>query len=307
MTTADARRPTPTADAVFEWGLARLLDDDGVPLGAGFLITGDLVCTCAHVLVDDLETAKTQSAAPDEPVLVDFPLLADGRSTPVAATVAEWRPEDDVAVLRLAHAVPGTAPLALASPAQPLWGREARVYGFPEDTSSGVNAHGTLRGGQGAGRIQLDTGSGSVPILPGFSGSPVWDVEARTVVGMIATRGGRSLAGTAYLIPARRLAPGEPETPDGTGPFKGLLRFEEEDAHLFHGREQDAQSLAEAVRERPLVLLTGQSGTGKSSVLRAGLLPRLRAADAVVVVRTPREADDPAELLGEALLALWDV
>ncbi|MEV0638937.1 trypsin-like peptidase domain-containing protein [Streptomyces sp. NPDC050619] len=307
MTSADAGHPAPSADAVFEWGLARLLDEGGVPLGAGFLITGDLVCTCAHVLVDDPEALKTRSAVPDEPVLVDFPLLADGRSTPVAATVAEWRPEDDVAVLRLAHPVPGTAPLALASPAQPLWGREARVYGFPEDTDSGVNAHGTLRGGQGAGRIQLDTGRGSVPILPGFSGSPVWDVEARTVVGMIATRGGRSLAGTAYLIPARRLAPGELEMmPGGTGPFKGLLRFEEEDAHLFHGREQDARALAEAVRERPLALLTGQSGTGKSSVLRAGLLPRLRAADAVVVVRTPREADHPAEFLGEALLALWD-
>ncbi|MFF9114430.1 trypsin-like peptidase domain-containing protein [Streptomyces massasporeus] len=301
MATAEARRPS--ASPAFEWGLARLLGTDGGPLGAGFLITPHLVCTCAHVLADEV---RTSAAVPDTPVRVDFPLLAEGSPPPVTATVVEWRPEDDVAVLRLAHPVHGSAPLPLASPGQALWGREARVYGFPEDTVSGVNAHGTLRGGQGAGRIQLDTGAGSVPILPGFSGSPVWDVEARTVIGIIAARGGRSLTGTAYLIPARRLAPGEILAAEDREPFKGLLRFEEGDAHLFHGREDDAAGLARAVRERPLVLLTGQSGTGKSSLLRAGLLPRLREADAVVVVRTPREADDPATFFGEALLALWD-
>ncbi|MFE1455473.1 trypsin-like peptidase domain-containing protein [Streptomyces sp. NPDC058735] len=301
MTTAEAR--SPSASPAFEQGLARLWDADGLPLGAGFLITSDLVCTCAHVLAGEV---RAPSAVPDTPVRVDFPLLADGSGPPVTATVAEWRPDDDVALLRLEHPVHGAAPLPLASPDQALWGREARVYGFPEDTVSGVNAHGVLRGGQGAGRIQLDTGAGSVPVLPGFSGSPVWDVGARTVVGMIAARGGRSLTGTAYLIPARRLAPVRTPAAEGREPFKGLLRFEEEDAPLFHGREDDAAALAEAVRERPLVLVTGQSGTGKSSVLRAGLLPRLREADAVVVVRTPREADDPAVFLGEALLALWD-
>ncbi|GGV87931.1 hypothetical protein GCM10010294_70260 [Streptomyces griseoloalbus] len=301
MATAETHRPS--ASPAFEWGLARVLDTDGVPLGAGFLITSDLVCTCAHVLAGE---ARTPSAVPDVPVRVDFPLIADGGSPPVTATVVEWRPEDDVALLRLVHPVRGAAPLPLALPDQALWGREARLYGFPEDAVSGVNAHGVLRGGQGAGRVQLDTGAGSVPVLPGFSGSPVWDVEARTVVGMIAARGGRSLTGTAYLIPARRLVSGEIRTAGDREPFKGLLRFEEEDAPLFHGREDDAAALGEAVRERPLVLVTGQSGTGKSSVVRAGLLPRLREADAVVVVRTPREADDPALFLCEALLALWD-
>jgi WD40 repeat protein len=301
MATAEARRPA--SSPAFEWGLARILGTDGVPLGAGFLITHDLVCTCAHVLVGD---PRTQQAVPDAPVLVDFPLLADGCPPPVAVTVVEWRPEDDVAVLRLTRPVHGSAPLPLASPDQPLWGREARVYGFPEDTVSGVNAHGTLRGAQGADRIQLETGTGSVPILPGFSGSPVWDVQARTAVGMIATRGGRSLTGTAYLIPARRLGRIQAPAIGDREPFKGLLRFEEEDAHLFHGREDDANALAEAVRERPLLLVTGQSGTGKSSLVRAGLLPRLRERDAIVAVRTWREADDPAAFVGEALLALWD-
>ncbi|WP_037681992.1 trypsin-like peptidase domain-containing protein [Streptomyces griseus] len=304
MTAADAHRPAPAAPRVaFEQGLARILDPSGEPVGAGFLLTRDLVCTCAHLLAD---LTDPQPPRPDEPVLVDFPLLTEGRSARVSATVTGWHPADDIALLRLAHEVPGAAPLPLAGPDAPLYGREARLYGFPEDTDTGVNAHGILRGGQGAGRIQLDAGHGSVPIRPGFSGSPVWDVEARHVVGLLATRGRGGIAGTAYLIPAGRLAPAGPHPSDDGGPFKGLLRFEETDAHLFLGRERETETLLSAVRERPLTLLTGQSGTGKSSLLRAGLLPRLRDTDAVVVVRTPREADDPAEFLGEALLALWE-
>ncbi|MEV5549164.1 serine protease [Streptomyces sp. NPDC052309] len=304
MPPADAQGPASPAGAVFERGFARLLGPDRVPIGAGFLLTRDLVCTCAHVLVD---RPTADSAAPDGPVLVDFPLLEGGASEPVEATVAEWHPADDIAVLRPARPVEGTEPLPLTGTSEPPWGREARVYGFPDDTDTGVNAHGILRGGQGAGRVQLDTGDGSVQIAPGFSGSPVWDVAERAVVGVLATRGRRSLAGTAYLIPARRLAALDGvRVPGEAGPFKGLLRFDEEDAHLFHGREKEVAALTEAVNERPLTLLTGQSGTGKSSVLRAGLLPGVRASGAVLAVRTPRESDDPAEFLGEALLALWD-
>lgn len=302
MTATDAEGSAAGIHTAFERGLARLLDEHGDPLGAGFLLTRDLVCTCAHLLVD---LPDESSPRPDEPVLVDFPLLAEDRSAPVPATVVEWRPTDDVAVLRLAQEVAGSAPLPSAGLKARLYGREVRLYGFPEETDTGVNAHGTLRGGQGAGLIQLDAGHGSVPIQPGFSGSPVWDVEAGHLVGMLATRGRGSLAGTAYLIPARQLWAAETEVPDA-GPFKGLLRFEEDDAAVFLGREQETEALDAAVRRNPVTLLAGQSGTGKSSLLRAGLLPRLRAAKAVVVVRTPQEADDPGEFLGEALLALWE-
>ncbi|MFF3751719.1 trypsin-like peptidase domain-containing protein [Streptomyces sp. NPDC002018] len=271
MAASDITPPlSSSSGAVFEWGLARILGPDGEPRGAGFLLAPDLVCTCAHLLVGQ---PQADSAAPDVPLRADFPLLADP-SAPVATTVAKWRPADDVLVLRLADEVPGTTPLPLAGLDVPPWGIEARVYGFPETTRTGVNAHGVLRGGEGRGRFQLDAGQGSVPLAGGFSGSPVWDVQARAVVGMLATRGRAGLEGTAYLVPERRLA--LQEAADGSGPFKGLLRFEEEDSHLFHGREKETEDLTEAVRVRPLTLLTGQSGTGKSSLLRAGLLPRLR-------------------------------
>lgn len=64
-------------------------------------------------------------------------------------------------------------------------------------------------------------------------------------------------------------------------PYKGLEAFEEADAADFHGRDDLVAGIlkrfhAAGVRSR-LVLVVGGSGTGKSSVVRAGVLPHLRA------------------------------
>src|SRR5215471_3284610 len=61
-------------------------------------------------------------------------------------------------------------------------------------------------------------------------------------------------------------------------PYRGLARFETQDARWFFGREDVTKqlvSLASQASDLPLMLV-GPSGAGKSSVLRAGLLPRLR-------------------------------
>lgn len=68
-------------------------------------------------------------------------------------------------------------------------------------------------------------------------------------------------------------APGEP-------PFKGLEFFDERDANLFFGREQLIEKLArEVLTNRFLAVVVGASGSGKSSVVRAGLIPALRATN----------------------------
>lgn len=59
-------------------------------------------------------------------------------------------------------------------------------------------------------------------------------------------------------------------------PYRGLSAFREEDAPYFFGRELFSLQLAEAVRKQPLVAVVGSSGSGKSSVVSAGLLARLR-------------------------------
>jgi KaiC/GvpD/RAD55 family RecA-like ATPase len=59
-------------------------------------------------------------------------------------------------------------------------------------------------------------------------------------------------------------------------PYRGLNSFREEDASLYFGRAQESQRLFELVRNHRFTAVVGPSGTGKSSLAQAGLLPLLR-------------------------------
>jgi hypothetical protein len=60
-------------------------------------------------------------------------------------------------------------------------------------------------------------------------------------------------------------------------PYMGLAAFLEKDADRFYGREEAVTALTEKVLREPVVLVAGPSGSGKSSLVLAGLLPALRA------------------------------
>ncbi|WP_326642262.1 AAA family ATPase [Nonomuraea fuscirosea] len=68
-------------------------------------------------------------------------------------------------------------------------------------------------------------------------------------------------------------------------PYRGLARFEAADQMFFFGRTTLIKHLAALVEAHPFVLVVGPSGSGKSSVLRAGLVPAL--APRMVRVLTP--------------------
>ncbi|WP_086559571.1 helix-turn-helix domain-containing protein [Streptomyces africanus] len=94
--------------------------------------------------------------------------------------------------------------------------------------------------------------------------------------------------------------------PDERPPYRGLARFEPDDSDLFFGREGLVTDLTELVREHRFAAVFGASGSGKSSLLRAGLIPRLRQAagaerPAVIRVLTPGER--PARTHQQALVA----
>src|SRR5215216_6344661 len=63
---------------------------------------------------------------------------------------------------------------------------------------------------------------------------------------------------------------------DGRCPYKGLEVFEEEDSDLFFGRERLVEDLLSRVKESRTVFITGPSGSGKSSLVRAGLIHALK-------------------------------
>jgi energy-coupling factor transporter ATP-binding protein EcfA2 len=58
-------------------------------------------------------------------------------------------------------------------------------------------------------------------------------------------------------------------------PYRGLSAFQEADAEFFFGRDRFIQALVKAVKTKPLVAVVGASGSGKSSLVFAGLLPHL--------------------------------
>jgi serine/threonine protein kinase/formylglycine-generating enzyme required for sulfatase activity len=68
--------------------------------------------------------------------------------------------------------------------------------------------------------------------------------------------------------------PAAPGVPDGN-PYRGLAAFDSAHAALFFGRRGEIRELVQRVQSEPLVVIGGDSGTGKSSLCRAGVLPWL--------------------------------
>ena len=58
-------------------------------------------------------------------------------------------------------------------------------------------------------------------------------------------------------------------------PFPGLRPFEADEEHLFFGREPDIDDLLRKLRTSRFVAVVGTSGSGKSSLVRSGLIPSL--------------------------------
>lgn len=65
-------------------------------------------------------------------------------------------------------------------------------------------------------------------------------------------------------------------TVDAQHPWLGLVSFTEDTRGYFHGREEEVAELGRRVQRKLLTVLFGQSGLGKTSILQAGLVPRLR-------------------------------
>ena len=67
-----------------------------------------------------------------------------------------------------------------------------------------------------------------------------------------------------------------PPPSQAQNPWPGLFWYTEEQAHLFFGRGEETQELLRLIQRETLTVLFGRSGLGKTSLLRAGVFPRLR-------------------------------
>jgi WD40 repeat protein len=94
----------------------------------------------------------------------------------------------------------------------------------------------------------------------------------------------------------------------GRSPYPGLSAFEEADAAVFFGRDEETEALFQRVNNAHLeggerfITVIGASGSGKSSLVRAGLLPRIRRIGMPWLVVDPMvPSTDPLEMLARSL------
>jgi serine/threonine protein kinase len=84
-------------------------------------------------------------------------------------------------------------------------------------------------------------------------------------------------------------------------PYPGLTAFQEEDADRFFGRGRDVSRMLQRLRDQPLVGIAGPSGIGKSSFVRAGVVPGLKASGDAWESYIVRPGRDPIAALASIL------
>lgn len=97
----------------------------------------------------------------------------------------------------------------------------------------------------------------------------------------------------------------EPTAVNTEHPWLGLASFTEDTRQYFYGREEEVAELARRVQRKLLTVLFGQSGLGKTSILNAGIVPRLRPEGyCPVYVRIDYATDSvsPSEQIKQAIL-----
>jgi uncharacterized delta-60 repeat protein len=287
--------------------VARIRTPRGKVVGAAFLVAPDLLLTCWHVARDALE---------DNRLCLDFPLVHSGQTRKSEqmrcfARLERHAEPADLALLRLESPAPdGSSPIRLVveQDVSAFWEHPCRAFGFPKGHDGGVWAKGRLQAAIGdKGWLQLSaTDQSGYFVQPGFSGGPIWDEELNGTVGMVVAADPAARA--AFCIPAAHLLDFCPELRPQSlppNPYRGLLAFREQDADFFFGREAVSVDLWERVRRSPLVSVLGPSGSGKSSLVFAGVLPEVRANVEWAVV-SMRPGGDPFRELAFALLPLLE-
>ncbi|WP_203720783.1 nSTAND1 domain-containing NTPase, partial [Paractinoplanes brasiliensis] len=256
-------------------GVVVVLDAAGGSRGVGFLAADGVVVTCAHVV-------EAAGEGPGGQVSLAFPLLEGAPRVTGRVDLDRWRQDTDVAVLQLGDVPAGAVPVVLGS-SSGCRGRRVSVFGVPDGEMRGrfgyARAGDVLPEVDGSGALLQLAEANDVTV--GFSGSPVFDEVTGLVIGMVTAinrvdafeRG----AGVAYATAVETLREADPAlSVRAVSPYRGLAPFRVEDAGWFHGRDTAVARVVDALA-RDAVLLLGPSGSGKSSLVHAGVLAEIAA------------------------------
>ncbi|GEM_PF-5561815 len=246
-------------------GIIGILNSDDKIVGTGFLLGENLAITCAHVI-------EQAGAEPGGKVYVQFNV--GGIKHVAHVDSASWSPREqfDFATLRFDNIPSGVEVLPIAY-SQNCSGNDFYTFGFaPVKDIQGKGARGKivelLRDGQ---QLQLRSPDPTY----GMSGAPVWDETQLGIVGMITW--GNRVDETVLALSSdtiRRIYPLLDIR--HSCPYRGLEVFSDDHADIYFGRDRILTILLEWLQKRDFVILIGVSGSGKSSLLRAGLTKGLK-------------------------------
>ncbi|WP_158517387.1 caspase family protein [Moorena producens] len=107
-----------------------------------------------------------------------------------------------------------------------------------------------------------------------------------------------------FLSPGHELnLPPAPPLDESQNPYRGLKSFDEKHSSLFFGRTLLVEKLEDFVKANPLTVVLGASGSGKSSLVKAGLIPKLRQSQTEKWCILPpiRPGETPLEPLNNVL------
>ena len=100
---------------------------------------------------------------------------------------------------------------------------------------------------------------------------------------------------------AEPAAPGQTPPQDIANPYPGLAAFKPEDCRFFFGREEETARVVKRLEQTRFVSVVGGSGTGKSSLVAAGVVPALRKLHAPLTYLRFKPQADPFRQLAETL------
>ncbi|WP_200964572.1 S1 family peptidase, partial [Bosea sp. Root483D1] len=296
----------------------------GNSVGTGLLVLtpqyGPCLLTAAHVVNAALGWDLYSTISPATDALIAFDLPTKGGDRFYVGRVVDWSPPQDaqdraeypvsdIALLQVVQdqsegGSPLPSDLHLHKPEdfvvltdEDIDGLGLRCFGFSR--SDGAFAEGKVRGVSGAGWLHLvGTDDHGDFVAPGFSGAPAFDVSRRSILGMVVSVDGDDGRRLAFLQSSRNLWRACPAL---ARPYRGLKFFEEEDAGFFFGRDEFVQRMLEKAKSFPLLGVTAASGSGKSSAIRAGLVPKLKADNRTLVIAM-RPLGNPWKELARGLL-----
>lgn len=262
-----------------------ICNKSGRSIGTGFIATDSLVITCAHVI-------EYAGSRPGDEVQLK---LVNGEIFLAKVVPEYWRaPEaEDVAILRLSATVPKDIPTATFGETEKIADHNFRTYGFPN--VKGVD------GLIGAGVILGKTSINNLPVLqlrskevtPGFSGSPVFDIDSRRVVGMVSAitppDNYQRLGETAFATPSEALVNICSELkiimPESISPYQDISRMIiQNKTEGFVGREYIFTDIENFItsQTKGYYIIEGDPGMGKSTLLAE----YVRRSDSVVHFNT---------------------